>query len=349
MNLKKVLLIMLLIAIIGAGVVVALIAVDRFDDEDDERLSVVVTNFVAYDFVRQIAGDNVNLTYLLGPGVEMHGYEPNPGDLRHIENADLFIYIGGDMERWTTRVLPELNIEDTTVLRLMDAVDVIEKQEVDGAEHHHHDHDDEEHGHSHEHSHHDEEEEHGHHEEEGRHHHEEVEYDEHIWTSLENAIVIVRAIADELIRLDSENEEIYEENATKYIEQIREVQTEIRQIVEDRVRDRLVFGDRMPMQYFLSEFGLIASAAFTGCGTQTEPSAGTITHLVNVVREQEIPVVLYIELSIGRIARTIASEANVEVMQIQTLHNVSRDDFEAGESYVSLMRRNLDVLRKALH
>ena len=155
--------------------------------------------------------------------------------------------------------------------------------------------------------------------------------------------------------MDKENAEAYRVNADNYVNEIKLVQSEIRECVDNRVRDRLVFGDKMPMQYFLDEFGLTASAAFTGCSTETEPSAATIAYLVDKVKNEGIPVVLYIELNTGKVTSLIASEvnsetgSNVESMQIQTLHNVSKDDFENGETYVSLMRRNLDVLKKALH
>ena len=110
----------------------------------------------------------------------------------------------------------------------------------------------------------------------------------------------------------------------------------------------------MPMQYFLDEFNLKASAAFDGCSTENEPSASTIAYLVNKVKEENIPVILYIELNTGDIANLIANEVylntgnKVKTMQIQTLHNVSKDDFKNNETYVSLMRRNLDVLKLAL-
>ena len=113
-------------------------------------------------------------------------------------------------------------------------------------------------------------------------------------------------------------------------------------------RDRLIFADKMPMQYFIHEFGLDVSAAFSGCSTETEPSSGTIAGLIDTVKKEEIPVVLYIELSTGNIAKTISEETGCEMMQIQSFHNVTKNDFENGETYVSLMTRNLDVLKKAL-
>ena len=105
----------------------------------------------------------------------------------------------------------------------------------------------------------------------------------------------------------------------------------------------------MPMQYFMNYYGLKVSAAFNGCSTETEPAASTIAYLEKIVKEQNIPVVLYIELNNGRVAKTIAEEAGgAKALQIQTLHNVSLDDFNNGESWVSLMERNIDVLKEAL-
>lgn len=316
MKFKKVILLFLAIAMIGAILAITLKGGTN-KQVSNGKPTVVVTSFTAYDFVRAIAGDKVNIEDILSPGVEMHSYEPSPSDLAKIQHADLFIYIGGETESWTDEILPTLDTSHTKVLKLMDTVTVIEEEEIDGAE--------------------PEEEE----EEEGA-------FDEHIWTSPANAMEMVKSIADELSEIDAENSSIYAQNADTYIAEIKKVQSKIREIVDHKVRDRLIFGDRMPMQYFLNEFGLEVSAAFNGCSTETEPSAATIAYLIDKVREEKVPVVLYIELGNYKVANTIAQETGTQVMQIQTLHNVSKTDFENGETYVSLMTRNLDVLKKAL-
>lgn len=313
--------------IIGIVVIIAIVLVvicnyslkDRKTGKDSDKLSVVVTTFSTYDFSRQIVGDNAEVTYLLGPGVDSHSYEPSANDLMKIKNADVFIYIGGEMEQWVDKVF-ETDVIDqnkTKTIRVTDCIDTIEEVEVDGAE--------------------EEEEE----EEEGA-------FDEHIWTSPTNAKKMVEYLGKEFGNIDTENKDLYTKNAEEYVAKIEDVRVKIEDIVNNKKRNRLVFGDKMPMQYFLNEFGLEASAAFNGCSTETEPSTKTITYLINKVKEEKIPVVLYIELSTGKSAKSIATEAGAEAMQIQTLHNVSKDDFEAGETYVSLMNRNLKVLEKAL-
>ena len=284
---------------------------------DDGRLKVVTTTFSTYDFARQILNGNAEVTLLLEPGTDTHSYEPSAGDLIKIKNADVFIYIGGEMEQWVEKVLETdtINNENTMLRKVTDSVAMIEEQEVDGAEE-----DDDEEG----------------------------TYDSHIWTSPSNAIKMVEYLNTKFASIDSNNKEEYQKNTDEYVEKIKVLRTKISEIVNNKKRNRLVFGDKMPMQYFLNEFNLTASAAFSGCSTEAEPGTKTITYLVNKVREEKIPVVLYIELSTGKTAKAIASETETKAMQIQTLHNISKDDFINGETYVSLMTKNLDVLKEAL-
>ena len=320
MNLKKIILVILLILIV-IGATFAIFKSGKNTKKDTNKIQVVVSNFASYDFLRAIIGDNnnVELTFLLGPGKNSHSYEPTAQDLIAIQNADLFVYVGGEMEQWADKVLDSLDNKNIKVICIADSVETIEEKEVDGAE--------------------EEEEE----EEEGA-------FDEHIWTSPSNAIKMVSSLEKAMEEIDTNNAEKYKKNAENYIAQIKDVDSKIQQIVDNKVRDRLIFADKMPMQYFMDYYDLQVSAAFSGCSTETEPSAKTIAYLLEKVKTEKIPVVLYIELNPGRVANTIVREAGngCEAMQIQTLHNVSLDDFNNGETWVSLMTRNIEVLKKAL-
>ena len=317
---KKIFLSIIAILIV-IGLVFAMFRSGSKNEQNNGKISLVASNFASYDFLRQIVGDseNVEITFLLGAGKDTHSYDPTAQDLIKIQNADLFVYIGGEAENWSEKVLESIENEKMKVMCIADFVDTIEEQEVDGAE--------------------EEEEE----EEEGA-------FDEHIWTSPANAIKMVQALEKSVEEIDSENAAKYQENAENYIAKIKDVDNKIQEIVDNKVRDRLVFADKMPMQYFINYYNLKVSAAFSGCSTETEPSASTIAYLENKVKEEEIPVVLYIELNNGKVAKTIAEETgeNTEAVQIQTLHNISLDDFNNGETWVSLMTRNIEVLKKAL-
>ena len=327
---KKIFLILLLLVIVLCFAV--LIFKRQNKEEVNDKIKVVSSNFASYDFLRAIIGDNKNveLTFLMGPGKDSHSYEPSANDLIKIQNSDLFVYVGGEMEKWSDKVLDSLNTDKKEIICIADFVDKIEEKDVDGAEEDAH------------HEEHEELEEHENHE------HEEGAFDEHIWTSPANAIKMVNALEEAMEKIDNKNSAKYKENADKYITEIEEIDNKIQDIVDNKVRERLVFADKMPMQYFIDYYNLKVSAAFNGCSTETEPSAKTIAYLQNKVKEENIPVVLYIELNPGKVANTIANETGAVAMQIQALHNVSLDDFNNGETWVSLMNRNLDVLKKAL-
>ena len=319
MKVKKIVLILILILIIF-GIVFLISKSSNTNSNEEGKIQIVSTNFASYDFLRAIIGNNKNikLTFLLGPGKEMHSYDPTAGDIIKIQNADLFVYIGGESEKWADKVLESLDNSKTKKVCIADNVDKIEEQEIDGAEEEH-----------------DEEDEEG-------------AFDDHIWTSPSNAIKMVQALEKAVEELDRSNSSKYKENSEKYIVQIKNVDGKIQEIVDKKVRDRLIFADKMPMQYFMNYYKLNVSAAFSGCSTETEPSAKTIAYLQNKIKEEKIPVVFYIELNDGRVAKTIAKETGAKAKQIQTLHNVSLDDFNKGETWVSLMTRNLKVLKAAL-
>ena len=338
----------LLSFILVATIIVAIILVStnvKTKKTSSDKKHIVVSNFASYDFVRAVLGDtkDVEVNFIVGAGKDIHSYEPTTQDIIEITQADMFIYIGGELEVWTDKVVDTLKDKNQKIIKISDSVELKEHKHHE-EEHKHH-----EEGHEHheeEHEHH--EEEHKHHEEE--HHHEEGAFDAHIWTSPANAILMLKEIEKQICEIDSKNIEAYKENTNNYADKISKVDEKIKTIVNDSNRKKLVFGDKMPLQYFLDYYNLDAEAAFSGCSTETEPSAKTITKLVNTVKNENIPVVIYTELNDGKVANIITNGAGngSQAMQMQTFHNLTNDNFKSGETYVSLMEKNISVLEKAL-
>lgn len=301
--------------------------------QDDGRISVVTTIFPQYDFVRQIAGENVELKMLLKPGEETHSYEPTPQDIIAIQNSDIFIYVGGENDAWVEDILESMPEADMRTLKLMDCVDTVEEEHVEGMQ--------EQPGHSHE-----EEESH---EDETEEEHSVHEIDEHVWTSPVNASAIVDKIKELLVQADPENRQIYEENAEAYEAELAELDAEFRDVVDNAGRRLVVFGDRFPFRYFADEYGLDYYAAFPGCASDTEPSAATMAFLINKVKEEEIPAILKMELSNENIANAIAEATGTEVRTFYSCHNLTAEEFEDGETYLSMMQKNVETLKEVLN
>ena len=299
----------------------------------DNRLRVVTTIFPPYDFVREIAVDRADLKMLLKPGEESHSYEPTPQDIIAIQDCDIFIYTGGENDVWVEDILSSMPDNDRLTLRLTDCVETVEEEHVEGMK--------ESGGHEHE-----EDEANADHEEEPETVH---EIDEHVWTSPVNASVITGEICRLLCRADPENGSVYEENAAAYQEELAGLDGQFRDVVAHAERRVLIFGDRFPFRYFADEYGLDYFAAFPGCAGDTEPSAATMVFLIRKAQEEQVPSVLKMELSNADIANAVAEAAGTDVRVFYSCHNLSADDFENGETYLSMMQKNVETLKEVLN
>ena len=314
----------------------------------EEPLKVVTTVFPYYDFTRQISGrlietGQVELELIVPAGMDSHSFEPTPADIIKIQDADLIICNGGAMEQGFERVLDSLDTQNQQVITMMDYVDTEEEEIVEGMEA-------EEHDHSHDHVHPagvPKEGEEGHLYDDG--HEQEIEYDEHIWTSPVNAMTLSEVIAGTLCEMDESNQEIYRENLAEYEEKLSALDQKFRDIAEHGKRRLVVFGDKFPLRYFFDEYGLEYRAAFSGCSTDTEPSAKTIAYLIDKVRELDIPAVYYLELSSHRVAEIIGEETGAEPLLFHSCHNVTRREFDSGVTYLELMEQNAVNLSKGLN
>lgn len=310
---------------------------------DDGKIQIVATLFPYYDFARAIVGDRADVTLLLSPGREAHSFEPTPLDAVTISEADVFLYNGGEGEYWVDSMLGAAGENIAVVARMMDYVDALDEEYVEGmqgADGHDHDH---------EHGSHDDHDDHDHDHEEDEHDSDEVEYDEHIWTSPKNAVVLCRAVCDAICRADAENAAFYRANCENYCAQLEDLDARFAALCESAPRRLLIFADRFPMLYFCREYGLDYRAAFHGCSGDTEPSLATIKFLIDKVEDENIPVVYTIDFGTKKVAAVVSECTGAAIETLYSMQTVSRADFDAGETYLTLMERNFEALRKGLN
>ena len=310
---------------------------------NDGKIEVVATLFPQYDFVKQIGGDKVNVTLLLPPGSESHTYEPTPQDMVLINESDMFIYTGEEMEPWAENLISGVK-KDINVLDLSKTVKLInvEEFEEEHEEHTNHkdseEHSDDEYEHEHEH-------EHNHtHTGDGHNH----TYDPHIWLNPQYAIKMVESIENELSRIDPENASYYKKNAQNYISQISELDEEIENTVNNSSNPKIAFGGAFAYAYFVERYNLDFISAYETCGESAEPSTVQVKEVIDYINENKIPVIFYKEYTTGNIAKTISEATGTKMLVFNTVHNVSKDEMNNGATYVSIMKDNLENLKQAL-
>ena len=312
------------------------------DTNKTDKLSIVTTIFPEYDWVKEILGDkadNAEITMLLDNGVDLHSYQPTADDIVKISDCDLFIYVGGESDEWVDDALKNATNKNMKVINLLEVLgDSVKTEEtVEGMQEEEHDHDHED-GDEH-----DDAEEHD--------HEEEAEYDEHVWLSLKNAETLVGAISNALQELDPDNKDTYSANSDAYVKKLSALDADYQAAVDAATYKTVLFGDRFPFRYMVDDYGLSYYAAFVGCSAETEASFETISFLAGKVDELKLPCVLTIEGAQHKIAETIVQNTtakNQKVLTMDSMQSTTSKDVKNGTTYLSIMEKNLSVLKEAL-
>lgn len=321
---------------------------------DSKQLKVVTTIFPEYDWVNQILGSHAkdaDVTMLLDNGVDLHSYQPTAEDINKISNCDMFIYVGGESDGWVKDALKEATNKDMVVINLLDVLgDTVKEEEVkEGMEaEHEHEHEDAD-----EHEHEDEHEDADKHEDEHEHEDEEgPEYDEHVWLSLKNSAVFTQVISDNLCKIDKKNAEDYKKNTKEYISKLNALDKEYKQTVDSAKNKTLLFGDRFPFRYMVDDYGLDYYAAFVGCSAETEASFKTIAFLSKKAEELGLSSIMTIEGKDHKIAETInknTKNKDLNILTMDSMQSTTSKDVKDGATYLSIMEKNLEILKKALN
>ena len=281
-----------------------------------DKLQIIVTVFPAYDWVKNVVGgsDKVDVTLLNDKGVDMHSFQPTMKDITDISSCDVFVYVGGESDKWVEDVLKDRKNKDMLCINLMEALGDKAKQEeaVEGMQA----------------------------EEEGE---DELEYDEHIWLSLKNAAVLTDAIAEKL----GDRKDDYIKNAAAYREKLEALDGEYASAVANARYKTLIFADRFPFRYLMDDYGLEYYAAFSGCSAESDPTLSTLMFLAEKLDALKLPALITIDGSNQKAAKGVLDAAKSKDVKILTLNSM-QSAADKNDTYLSIMENNLSVLKQAV-
>ena len=300
------------------------------EKENDEGLTILCTLFPQYDWLRNITEgvEGIELSLIIANGADPHSYQPTATDIMNISNCDVLVYLGGDSDAWLSEALERSGNESITRIALSE-LDGITLREISASSHSHE---------GHEHSH------------EG---HEHSSVDEHLYLSLKNASVATNALADVLSAKDPENAELYAKNAEAYIEKLEGMSADFEEslaTLDDESRF-ILFADRFPFVYLLSDYDVHYSAAFEGCTTDVDAGFDTVIRLIEEADEHEIKYIAVTESSDKALAETVASSTKTnieEIIVLNSMQSVTSVQIKNGADYLSIMQENLNAINKAL-
>lgn len=302
------------------------------------KISIVCTLFPQYDWLRNITegSQNIELKLIIANGSDPHSYQPTAADIMAISNCDIIIYVGGDSDEWVKKAIERSKNDNIQKIALTE-LEGINLHNISSSSHSHGEdpHDDHSHeGHSHEgHSH--------------------SSLDEHVYLSLRNAMASVRAISKALCEKDPENAELYASNSQKYIEKLSAMSADLALSAGSVPEEErfILFADRFPFVYLLSDYGIHYSAAFEGCTTDVDADFNTVLRLIHEADEHNVKYIAVSESSDLSLAKTVISSTKDKTQKIlvfNSLQAISRSKIEGGATYLSLMEENAKALKTAL-
>lgn len=296
---------------------------------DPDKISVVCTTFPQYDWMKQLIKgkeDKIDLTLLVDNGVDIHSYQATMDDIILMSESDLIVYVGGESDAWVEDAIEQAKNPDLKTINMMEVLgdnikeeEVVEGMQGEGEEEHQES--------------------------------EELEYDEHVWLSLKNAMVIVDKMVRELGELDPDGKAVYDANGAEYVSALAELDVQYENAVSEAGKNYILFADRFPFRYLADDYGISYYAAFVGCSAETEASFETVTFLADKINELSLKYVLIIENSNTQLAQSVidtSKKEDVQILTMDSIQSVNREDINAGVSYLGIMKDNLEVLKIVL-
>lgn len=297
---------------------------------DKPRVS--VSTFSLLEAARAVGGDALDVQSIVPLGSDTHMFSPNPQHVAEISNATLFIYNGAGFETWAESL-------KNTLPKTTQVIDMSQHVSLQKNEEEHHDEHADEADHD-AHEHHDDEasDEHAHH------HH--GAYDPHYWLDLDNMIKMTQTLDAEFSKLLPAKAEQFHKNATAYSAELQKLKSEYATGLAE-CKNRTLISNHDAFGY-LTRANKLENVSVIGLSSDEQPSAQTVAHIVEVVKEHGMKTIFFEELINDNVSQTIAKETGAKAVPLQPLENISEDELKSHQTYLSIMRENLKKLREAM-
>jgi zinc transport system substrate-binding protein len=283
------------------------------------KLKVVTTLFPLQEFSKAVGGEKVQVDLLLPPGAEAHAWEPKVSDLAKVHKADVFVYIGRAMEPWAHDLLAALKGKRLKVVEASAGIQLLEAQDSDRPK---------EGGHAQKHS------------------REEV-LDPHIWLDFSLDLKIIDSITAAYIEKDPGTASQYRAQARAYQARMEALDQKYRSSLARCRHRRIILGGHSAFAYLARRYGL-QQVALYGVSPNAEPTPKKLTQVINAARNEGVKFIFFEELINPKMAVVLAKEAGIQTLVLHGGANLTREQIERKVTFLELMEKNLENLRKGL-
>jgi zinc transport system substrate-binding protein len=285
-----------------------------------DKIRVVASIFPLAEMARAVGGERVTVDLLLPPGSEPHSWAPKPSDMLRLEQAEVILLVGADMEPWTQDFARTRGKRKSVVIQAVEGAPLLRVGQGQGhpkaAEEH-----------------------------EDGHQHRGV--DPHIWLDFKWDIVLVNKMVDIFSALDPEGAAVHRKHGDDYGKKLEELDRAYETTLASCSGKTMVIGGHAAFGYLARNYGLEQVALF-GLSPDASPTPRRMAELTDLIRARGVKAIFFDETASDKLTKTLARETGVQTMVLAPGASLTRDDIDSGITFIDLMYRNLSSLTAGL-
>lgn len=302
---------------LGAGCSTSGAKAPTFAQGEGGKLKVATSFYPMYEFTKAVGGDQIDLINLVPSGTEPHDWEPTPGHIKALNQAQVFIYNGAGFETWVSKTLKSLDNKGLLAVETAQGAELIKAAADDG------------HGHG-----------------DGDDHGDAEAWDPHTWLDPLFAVKQVEAIRDALVKADPTHQAAYEANAAAYVAELKRLHAEFAGNL-GQCPQKEFYTSHAAFAYLAHRYN-ITQHPIMGLSPEGEPTPKELAAIVAEAKEHKVKYIFFETLASDKVAKLVAREIGAKTLVLNPLEGLTDDQVKAGKSYLSVMRENLANLQIAL-
>lgn len=286
--------------------------------DSSSKIKVVTSVFPLMEFARAVCGERGEVSLLVPPGAEIHTWQPRPSDIVRLSSADLFIFIGSNMEPWLQDILEGVQNPNLRSLEASQEVSLIERGPTGGE-----------------------------HQDETEHQHEHEAMDPHIWLDFQVDELIVERIATVLSGMDPSGAAVFEKNASAYKENLRKLDRKFKESLAECAHRVFILGGHAAFGYLAKRYGLRQISLY-GVSPDSKPTPKKMIEVVELTKTYGIQVIFFEASVSDELARVLARETGARTLVLNPGANLTKEEMKMGKTFFDIMEENLENLKDGL-
>ncbi len=288
-----------------------------YNGQASNRIKIITSIFPLAEFAKAVSGERGEVSLLIPPGAEIHTWQPRPSDIVRLSSANLFIFIGVNMEPWLDEMLKGIKNPDLRLLQASQELSLMRRKSIDFQEEHEHE-------------------------------HKQAIMDPHIWLDFAYDQIIIDRIKTVLSELDPEGSLVYQQNASCYKEKLRKLDQKYQEDLKNCQQRTFILGGHAAFGYLARRYNLHQFSLY-GLSPDSRPTPKKLIEVVELAKEHKVQVIYFEAYVSDELAQVLAKEVGARTLTLNPGANLTKEEVRLGVTFFDIMEENLRNLKNGLN